>query len=103
MISVKGANLMNAIVKQPTESCHADPSNPRKSFLEDDLRFLGASLIKKQLVPLIVRKSGMIVDGERRRRVAKIHSETRRLQFPIFSCTLQGILQRSFGIRHLRW
>ncbi len=63
---------MPSILTKPVEFFLADPSNPRKDFPEGELRFLGASLAKKQLVPLIARKSGVLVDGERRWRAAKL-------------------------------
>jgi ParB family chromosome partitioning protein len=59
-------------VSKSVDSFRPDPSNPRKSFNEEELRQLGASLLKKQLVPLIARKNGLLVDGERRWRAAKI-------------------------------
>jgi ParB family chromosome partitioning protein len=63
---------MLAISPKPVEFFHPDPTNPRKDFLEAELQPLGLSLGKGQLVPLIARKSGMIVDGERRWRAAKL-------------------------------
>jgi ParB/RepB/Spo0J family partition protein len=63
---------MPAITTHPTAFFHPDPDNPRKDFPEEELRRLGQSLKKKQLVPLIARKSGKIVDGERRWRAATL-------------------------------
>lgn len=42
----------------------------RKLFDEAELRLLGASLKKKQFVPLLARTDGTILDGERRWRAA---------------------------------
>ncbi len=44
---------------------HRDPRQPRQDFPEHELRSLGASVAKKQLVPVITHKSGMLVDRER--------------------------------------
>lgn len=49
-----------------------DPDQPRKTFDEDHLRQLGASLLKKQWYALLVRPTGMILDGECRWRAAKL-------------------------------
>lgn len=63
---------MNTVTNKPADFYRPDPDNPRKHFPEEELRQLGASLLKRQLVPLIARKSGVIVDGERRWRAAKL-------------------------------
>ena len=63
---------MAAVLTKPTDFFRPDPENPRKHFPEEELRLLGESLRKKQLVPLIARTSGLIVDGERRWRAAKL-------------------------------
>ena len=63
---------MSAAVSKPLDFFHTDPTQPRKQFDEQELLLLGESLKKKQLVLLIARKSGMIVDGERRWRAAKL-------------------------------
>jgi ParB/RepB/Spo0J family partition protein len=60
------------VITRPVDFFHPDPSNPRKDFPEEELQLLGESLKKKQLVPLIARNSGMVVDGERRWRAAKL-------------------------------
>lgn len=67
---------MLTIVTKPVEFFRPDPANPRKAFDDNDLKLLGASLRKKQLVPLIARKNGLIVDGERRWRAARLASLT---------------------------
>jgi ParB/RepB/Spo0J family partition protein len=56
----------------PLDFFHPDPTQPRKDFDEQELRLLGESLKKKQLVPGIARKNGMIVDMERRWRAASL-------------------------------
>lgn len=63
---------MHAISSKPTEFFIPDPTNPRKDFPPEEVRLLGESLLKKQLVPLLARKNGMLVDGERRWRAAKL-------------------------------
>jgi ParB-like chromosome segregation protein Spo0J len=57
---------MLTVITKPVGFFQPDPTNSRKDFNDTDLRILGDSLRKNQLVPLIARTSGMIVDGERR-------------------------------------
>ena len=57
---------MATILTKPIDFFRPDPTQPRKAFDENELRMLGDSLKKKQLVPLISRPCGLIVDGERR-------------------------------------
>jgi hypothetical protein len=66
---------MYSVCIKPIEFFQPDPSNPHKEFPQEELRLLGESLRKKQHVPLIARKSGVLVDGERRWRAAKMQSE----------------------------
>jgi ParB/RepB/Spo0J family partition protein len=49
-----------------------DPSQPRKTFDEDDLRRLGESLKVRQNDPVQAKPDGTIIDGERRWRAAKM-------------------------------
>ncbi|HEY7327644.1 MAG TPA: ParB N-terminal domain-containing protein [Gemmataceae bacterium] len=63
---------MPAPVSKPLNFFHPDPTQPRKHFDEQELRLLGESLKKKQLVPGIARKNGMIVDMERRWLAARL-------------------------------
>jgi ParB family transcriptional regulator, chromosome partitioning protein len=63
---------MEPVQTKPIDFFFPDPTNPRKDFPEDELRRLGASLRKKQLVPGIARKSGMIIDMECRWRAGKL-------------------------------
>jgi ParB family chromosome partitioning protein len=60
------------VVTKPVEWCHPDPTQPRKSFDAEQGRMLGESLKLKQLVPLLVKPDGTIIDGERRWRAAKL-------------------------------
>jgi ParB/RepB/Spo0J family partition protein len=57
---------MPTSVEKPLEFFHPDPTNPRKHFDEGDLRQLGESLLKRQLVPGIAREDGMMIDMHRR-------------------------------------
>jgi ParB family transcriptional regulator, chromosome partitioning protein len=56
-----------------------DPGNPRKAFGSDELRELHDSLCKKQLVPLLAKPDGTLIDGERRLRAAKLDGRPDRL------------------------
>jgi ParB family chromosome partitioning protein len=68
----EGARTLSAAVSKPLDFFYPDPTQPRKHFDEQELRLLGESLKKKQLVPGIARKNGMIVDMERRWRAASL-------------------------------
>ena len=63
---------MATILTKPIDFFRPDPTQPRKAFDENELRMLGDSLKKKQLVPLISRPCGLIVDGERRWRAGRL-------------------------------
>jgi hypothetical protein len=69
--------FVHSALSKPTDFFRPDPDQVRKDFPKDELRALGASLVKRQLVPLIARKSGMIVDGERRWRGARLVGKKR--------------------------
>jgi ParB/RepB/Spo0J family partition protein len=56
-----------------------DPGNPRKSFNAEELRELHDSLGKKQLVPLLAKPDGTIIDGWRRWCAAKLDGKPERL------------------------
>jgi len=49
-----------------------DPNQPRKAFDDAYLRVLGVSLLKKQWYALLIRPTGVILDGECRWRAAKL-------------------------------
>ena len=60
------------LTSKPVTWLKPDPNQPRKAYDPDDLGRLGASLKKKQLVPLLARSKGWIIDGERRWRAAAL-------------------------------
>jgi len=62
---------MPEVQQKPVSWLHAD-SQVRKSFDEAELRFLGKSLKRKQIHPVIARPDGTIIDGERRWRAAQL-------------------------------
>jgi ParB/RepB/Spo0J family partition protein len=68
----KGAENMPSVLSRPLDWFKEDPSNLRKSYDLEELRLLHDSLVKKQLVPLICRPCGTIIDGHRRFRAARI-------------------------------
>ena len=59
---------------------HPDPDQPRKDFDLEDLCRLATSLQKKQHVPVIARKNGTLVDGERRWRAASLNGKPTHLE-----------------------
>lgn len=63
---------MATVISKPLSFFKEDPTNLRLSYDFEDLRLLAASLIKKQLVPLICRPCGTIIDGHRRFRSAML-------------------------------
>ena len=71
---------MPIVVSKPLSFFKEDPTNLRRSYDVEDLRLLAASLIKKQLVPLICRPCGTIIDGHRRFRSAMMNSKPEHLE-----------------------
>ena len=63
---------MHTVVTKPVAFFHADPTNLRRVSDEQELRQLGASLLKKQLMPLIAKMNGMVMDGHRRLAAANL-------------------------------
>jgi ParB family chromosome partitioning protein len=64
--------MPKTLTRQPLDFFKPDPDNPRKTFDLEELRELRDSLCKKQLVPLLAKLDGIIIDGERRWRAAKL-------------------------------
>jgi ParB/RepB/Spo0J family partition protein len=63
---------MRKIELRPLDWFKPDPSQPRKHFDEEELLRLGESLKIRQNDPAQAQPDGMIVDGERRWRAAKL-------------------------------
>jgi ParB family transcriptional regulator, chromosome partitioning protein len=63
-------SVAKTLTRKPKNFFKFDPGNPRKSFDVEELRKLGKSMRKKQLVPLIAKPDGTVIDGERRLRAA---------------------------------
>lgn len=57
---------------KPPDWFKPDPNQPRKTFVEADLRLLGESLKVHQNEPLQAMPDGLLIDGERRLRAAKL-------------------------------
>jgi ParB/RepB/Spo0J family partition protein len=70
---------MPTIVSKPLSFFKEDPSQPRKSFDLEELRLLAASLVKKQLVPIIARPDGTMIDGHRRLRAGMLEGRPTHL------------------------
>jgi len=60
------------LTKKPLTFLRPDPNQPRKSFDNDELKSLGESLKKKQLVPALAKGDGTLIDGHRRWLAAKL-------------------------------
>jgi ParB/RepB/Spo0J family partition protein len=58
--------MAKTLTRKPLGFFKPDPGNPRKSCDPESLRELHGSLCKKQLVPLIAKPDGSIIDGWRR-------------------------------------
>jgi len=54
------------LTRKPLKWFKTDSNQPRKSFDKDELKALGQSLKKKQLVPVLARADGTVTDGNRR-------------------------------------
>ena len=63
--------MATTLTSKPLGFFRPDPNQPRRSFDNDELASLGQSLKKKQLVPILARPDGTIIDGNRRWLAAK--------------------------------
>jgi ParB family transcriptional regulator, chromosome partitioning protein len=64
--------LATTLTTKPLGFLNPDPNQPRKAFDEAELRALGESLKRKQIVPVLARPDGMLLDGHRRWLAAKL-------------------------------
>lgn len=64
--------MAQQIIVKPLSWFHADPTQPRNAFDEEKLRQLNSTLLVRQLVPVIAKADGTLIDGERRWRAAKL-------------------------------
>lgn len=71
--------MATTLTTKPLDFFKPDPGNPRRSSSPDELRELRDSLIKKQLVPLLARPDGSIIDGWRRFSAAKLDGKPEKL------------------------
>jgi ParB/RepB/Spo0J family partition protein len=71
--------MSKTLTSKPLDFFKPDPGNPRKSFDPEQLRELHDSLCKKQLVPLIAKPDGVIIDGWRRHSAAMLDGKPERL------------------------
>src|ERR1700730_13185485 len=71
--------MATALTSKPLDFFKPDPGNPRKSSAIEELRELHDSLCKKQLVPLLAKPDGTIIDGWRRWCAAKLDGKPERL------------------------
>jgi ParB/RepB/Spo0J family partition protein len=71
--------MATTLTSKPLDFFKPDPGNPRQSSSPDDLRALRDSLVKKQLVPLLARPEGIIIDGWRRWCAARLDGKPERL------------------------
>ncbi len=58
--------MASTLASKPLDFFKPDPGNPRQSLSSEELRELHDSLCKKQLVPLLAKPDGTILDGWRR-------------------------------------
>jgi ParB/RepB/Spo0J family partition protein len=71
--------MAQTLTSKPLDFFKPDPGNLRKAFDIKELRELRGSMLKKQLVPLIAKPDGTIIDGERRWRSAMLDGKPERL------------------------
>ena len=64
--------MAGTIEQERVSALKPDPGQPRRTFDSGQLKRLGASLLKKQWYPLLIRPNRVIVDGECRWRAAAI-------------------------------
>ncbi|HZZ78900.1 MAG TPA: ParB/RepB/Spo0J family partition protein [Gemmataceae bacterium] len=70
--AVKGDLMAAMWPNKPVDFFKPDPTQPRKSFDEAELKMLGESLKKKQIVPVLAKPDGLLIDGHRRWMAAKL-------------------------------
>jgi len=58
--------MASILTSKPLDFYKPDPGNPRKSAPIEELRELRDSLVKKQLIPLLAKPDGILIDGWRR-------------------------------------
>ncbi len=63
---------MSTVQKRPLDWFRPDPTQPRKCFDMEELRRLNSTLRVKQLVPVLAKPDGTLVDGERRWRAGQL-------------------------------
>jgi ParB/RepB/Spo0J family partition protein len=71
--------MATTLTSKPLDFFKPDPGNPRKSLAAEELRELRDSLVKKQLVPLLAKADGTIIDGWRRWSAATLDGKPERL------------------------
>lgn len=71
--------MATTLTSKPVDFFKPDPGNPRRSSTPEELGALRDSLVKKQLVPLLARPDGSIIDGWRRWSAAKLDGKPERL------------------------
>src|SRR5438105_702549 len=71
--------MATTLTSKPLDFFKPDPGNPRKSIDGEELQGLHDSLCKKQMVPLLAKADGTILDGFRRWRAAMLDGKPERL------------------------
>ncbi|HEV3436525.1 MAG TPA: ParB N-terminal domain-containing protein [Gemmata sp.] len=71
--------MASTLTSKPLDFFKPDPGNPRQSCAPEKLLELHDSLCKKQLVPLIAKPDGTIIDGFRRWCAAMLDGKPERL------------------------
>jgi ParB/RepB/Spo0J family partition protein len=71
--------MATTLTSKPLDFFKPDPGNPRKSSAAEELRELRDSLCKKQLIPLLAKPDGTILDGWRRWCAANLDGKPERL------------------------
>jgi ParB/RepB/Spo0J family partition protein len=90
--------MATTLTNKPLDFFKPDPGNPRKSYSIEDLRELHDSLGKKQLVPLLAKPEGTIIDGWRRWCAAMLDGKPERLDVIITDEPLTPAQQREFQL-----
>jgi ParB/RepB/Spo0J family partition protein len=72
--------MSTTLTSKPLDWFKPDPGNPRQSSAIEELRQLRDSLFKKQLVPLLAKPDGTIIDGHRRWFAAKLDGRPESLE-----------------------
>jgi ParB/RepB/Spo0J family partition protein len=89
---------MQQVVSKPLSFFKPDPDQPRKVFDGAELRLLASTLVVRQIVPILAKPCGVVIDGERRLRAALLGGRPDKLDAIIVTETLTAAQQQDMQL-----